>query len=80
MIIKNIRKLICKRKKTKLDFFQSYTTYWRYNTILMQEKKFSKIISWSDGGDKFVIIDKSQFSSDVIPHYFKHKLYSSFLR
>lgn len=37
-------------------------------------------ISWSSTGDSFVIFDATGFESELLPKYFKHKNFSSFIR
>ena len=38
------------------------------------------IASWSSGGDSFVIKDVEAFSSEILPLYFKHSKFPSFVR
>jgi hypothetical protein len=38
------------------------------------------IASWYDGGTTFVVKDTEKFASDVIPEFFKHNNFSSFVR
>lgn len=38
------------------------------------------IISWSATSDSFVIWDMTDFSRDLLPRYFKHSNFSSFMR
>jgi HSF-type DNA-binding len=38
------------------------------------------IVSWVDGGHAFVIKDVDAFSNTIIPDYFKHRKFSSFVR
>jgi HSF-type DNA-binding len=38
------------------------------------------IVSWVDGGHAFVIKDVDTFSNTIIPDYFKHRKFSSFVR
>ncbi|KAH8069760.1 DNA binding protein [Aureococcus anophagefferens] len=35
---------------------------------------------WSDAGDSMVILDAENFASEVIPQYFKHNNFRSFVR
>lgn len=38
------------------------------------------IASWEDGGKTFVVYDRDRLAKEVIPNYFKHNQYSSFMR
>jgi hypothetical protein len=38
------------------------------------------IVSWSPTGDSFIVKDHHRFSEEVIPKYFKHSKFSSFVR
>lgn len=37
-------------------------------------------MKWAESGVGFVIIQEEEFSKKVLPHYFKHSNYSSFVR
>ena len=39
----------------------------------------ANVCSWSDEGDSFIIKDQDAFT-DVLPHYFRHKNFRSFVR
>lgn len=45
-----------------------------------QNPEYSKIISWSEAGDEIEIKSISQLCTQVLPHYFNHKSYQSFIR
>jgi len=48
--------------------------------ILETSASHPKIISWSGSGNAFRIYDISEFSSSILPKYFRTKKFSSFQR
>lgn len=49
-------------------------------TYQMLETCPQGIACWSEGGDSFMIKDPDRFASEVIPQYFSHNNFSSFVR
>ncbi|TKY60995.1 Heat stress transcription factor A-8 [Spatholobus suberectus] len=47
---------------------------------MVEDHNTDSVIRWSDGGDSFVISDITQFSVTLLPTYFKHNNFSSFIR
>lgn len=47
---------------------------------MVDDNDADSIISWSETGDSFVIWDMTQFSILLLPKYFKHSNFSSFMR
>ena len=47
---------------------------------ILEDEKYPDIIGWSYSKDSFQIKQLDSFSSIVLPEYFKHKNYSSFIR
>lgn len=45
-----------------------------------QDEKNKDIISWNEAGDQVVIKDKDRLVSEVIPQYFRHNQYETFVR
>ncbi|KAK7396392.1 hypothetical protein VNO78_17370 [Psophocarpus tetragonolobus] len=46
----------------------------------VEDPTTSHIVSWSRGGASFVVWDPHAFSKDLLPRYFKHNNFSSFVR
>lgn len=47
---------------------------------MVDDNSTDSIISWNDTGDCFVIWDMTQFSVQLLPKFFKHNNFSSFVR
>ncbi|OMJ85134.1 hypothetical protein SteCoe_13600 [Stentor coeruleus] len=47
---------------------------------MVNNPKFSDVISWTEAGYSFAISDIAQFTAKALPAYFKHKNFSSFVR
>ncbi|KAM3140956.1 Heat shock factor protein 4 [Paramecium bursaria] len=47
---------------------------------ILQNKQLQRIISWNQDGSGFLIFQKKQFIDEVLPVYFKHCKYPSFIR
>ncbi|KAK4271546.1 hypothetical protein QN277_020227 [Acacia crassicarpa] len=45
-----------------------------------EERKGSVIVSWNEKGDGFVVWRPTEFSELILPTYFKHNNFSSFIR
>ncbi|KAK2987135.1 hypothetical protein RJ640_019695 [Escallonia rubra] len=47
---------------------------------MVDDQTTDRIISWSRGGHSFVVKDPHAFSTNLLPSYFKHNNFSSFVR
>ena len=47
---------------------------------ILSRQDFYHIVSWSDDGMSFIIKDQSRFSLEILPQFFKHNNFSSFIR
>ncbi|CAO3663442.1 unnamed protein product [Rhizopus stolonifer] len=47
---------------------------------MVNDEKTVELISWNGSGDQFTIYNNIEFSSQVLPRYFKHCNWSSFVR
>lgn len=47
---------------------------------LVNDNSWGELIRWENNGQNFIILDPSEFSRKILPAYFKHKNFSSFVR
>jgi hypothetical protein len=47
---------------------------------MLEDASIPNLISWSDGGDLFSVSNPTAFSKSVLPQYFKHNNWQSFVR
>ncbi|XP_076800939.1 heat shock factor protein 1-like [Clavelina lepadiformis] len=76
-------------KKQPLDKAPSITPAGYGNTIptfllkllnLLQEPEFHDSVSWNKDGTSFIVHDQANFAKNVLPKYFKHNKFASFVR
>jgi len=51
-----------------------------FEMMSAQANNDKPVVSWSSSGEKFIILDRNLFISEVIPSYYKHKNWKSFQR
>ncbi|KAH9953309.1 hypothetical protein BC827DRAFT_1146362 [Russula dissimulans] len=47
---------------------------------LVNAPSTDELIRWSDSGDSFFVFEHERFANDVLPRFFKHRNFSSFVR
>jgi hypothetical protein len=47
---------------------------------MVNDPEYSDIIGWSESGNTFIVYKPTEFSQQVLPKYFKHSNFSSFIR
>ncbi|KAI3517658.1 hypothetical protein L1887_16873 [Cichorium endivia] len=47
---------------------------------LVEDKTINDVISWNQDGSSFIVWNPTEFSKDLLPKYFKHNNFSSFVR
>lgn len=49
-------------------------------SLLIQDQCNQDVVRWANNGIGFLVLDELLFSKEVLPKYFKHSNYSSFVR
>ena len=75
---KTIKMLSKKRDRTNKQKEPCFFLEKLYN--ILKNKKNNNIIKWNEDGTKIIILDSIKFSNTILPKYFKHDNYSSFIR
>lgn len=47
---------------------------------LVDDSSVDEVISWNDDGSTFIVWNPTDFARDLLPKYFKHNNFSSFVR
>ena len=47
---------------------------------MVDDRGTDSVVSWSSGNNSFVVWNVPEFSRDLLPKYFKHNNFSSFVR
>ncbi|GAA0161717.1 winged helix/forkhead transcription factor [Lithospermum erythrorhizon] len=47
---------------------------------LVEDEAIDEIISWNEDGSSFIVWNPTEFARDLLPKYFKHNNFSSFVR
>lgn len=47
---------------------------------ILENNEFSSIIEWGENGKYFVVKSLTEFTEKVLPNYFKHNNFASFVR
>lgn len=54
--------------------------YWRYILSESKHPENKKIICWDKDDIGFAVIDVISFTKEILPKYFRHSNFSSFVR
>ena len=47
---------------------------------ILEDKRHSEVVEWADEGNCFIVKSKDRFENEILPKYFKHRKFSSFVR
>ena len=47
---------------------------------ILDERNNYDIVEWADNGNCFIVKNKERFENEILPKYFKHRKFSSFVR
>ena len=51
-----------------------------YSKTIYKNSEYEDIISWNHEGDAFIVKKQNEFAEKVLPKYFKHNNFQSFVR
>lgn len=84
---KKCRKPLRQKTQVCLTFSKKLTTYLKYTTLIYlplksytQNNVYSDIICWNNQGNAILIKDPSELAEKVLPIFFKHKNFTSYVR
>jgi len=69
-----------KRVRTRNSTLFNISTFLVKIYEILSKAEMEDIIKWTEDGLAFMIIDQTKFSNEVLPIYFKHSNFSSFIR
>ncbi len=47
---------------------------------MLSDPNVNDMVRWSDDGETFIVVDEGRFARDVLPQYFRHNQFASFVR
>ena len=59
---------------------QSIANFIAKTWSLLEDQSVNHIVRWSEKGNTFIIKNKQLFCKDILPKYFKHSNFTSFVR
>lgn len=68
------------KKRTKGESNSPAVPVFLRKTYKMIDTSDSSVATWADGGTTFVVKDIEKFQAEIIPEFFKHNNFSSFVR
>ena len=68
------------RKKNRFDNNSKCNSFLSKLYDILNDNAYKKIICWNNEGTCIIISDMNKFCNNVLPKYFKHNNYSSFVR
>ena len=74
------------KKETSEFHIEKYKKKSEYPNFLLklyqilENKEYKDIISWGDDGKYFIVKNLHDFTENILPKYYKHNNYSSFIR
>jgi heat shock transcription factor len=69
-----------KQRHLKKGKIKGIPTFLQKLLEILEDSSNSPIITWSDNGKSFIIKQISNFSEKILPKYYKHNNFASFVR
>lgn len=76
------KQVLLNKKRNSFESFLKYETFLSklYDILNTENVVYSKIIRWNKQGDGVIISDANKLSKVILPKFYKHHNYSSFVR
>lgn len=72
------------QKRTKANqaptFISKLYEMVEVNSVKTQDRSHMDVLAWTSSGDSFAIKNISKFTDEILPIYFKHRNFASFIR
>lgn len=59
---------------------QTTSSFLRKTQQILSDSSLARVIHWDPSGHSFSIVDLGEFTKEVLPQYFKHRNFASFIR
>lgn len=66
-------------KNKKIKYIR-LSTHAHINVSMVEDSRHQNLISWNPSGTSFFVCNATQFAQEVLPEFFKHSNFSSFVR
>ena len=72
--------LLGKKREKEKQKSESSSVFLIKLYAILNDNKYAKYIQWSKDGKSLIIFNQNSFTKNVLPHFFNHNNYSSFVR
>lgn len=69
-----------KKAKSSFQLLKKDLRAFKRTNLLSKDEENQSVVRWAPNGIGFIVINEDTFSREILPKYFKHSNYSSFVR